>query len=331
MGGMIRGDGIDGAVRQTLPHRLPVLFSPQGGAHLGVGTVEKNRFFGETKVVGRCFGGNLHPPGLSLPDHIHPPGGGYVLNMQPRPRRLGQKNIPLNHQFLRQGGHPLQPQTSRCRAGVDGPVEGQGRFFTVTAHGETVDSGLPEGFKHHPRTGHPFTVIGDAHRPGGFKLPQGANLSAPLPEWDGPHDVDAASQGGAPGKQSRQKLRPGQHRIGIGQTDHTGKAPRRRGGGAGPKGLFMGKPGIAKMNMNVDQPRHRMKPRNIQNRHRIAGGQDNILPHLGNEPPADQNIRPAVSVFTRIHHGGPPEQIIHQPSSPPVLYQHKKTRGFCKD
>ena len=82
VGGVVAGDGVDGAVSQALHNGLAVPLAPQRRVHLGVGVKAQHRLVGEGEIVGRGLGGNVKAGLLGLPDDGDAAGGADVGDVE---------------------------------------------------------------------------------------------------------------------------------------------------------------------------------------------------------------------------------------------------------
>ena len=101
VGGVVGGDGVDGAVLQPGDDALDVLGGAQRRVHPGHGALGEHLVLGEGEVLGAGLTGEGDPPLLHPAHDIHRLGGGYVTDVHMGPGLLGQHGVPhAPHQHI---------------------------------------------------------------------------------------------------------------------------------------------------------------------------------------------------------------------------------------
>ena len=163
---MVRGDHVDGAVRQAFQQSLPVGLVPEGRIHFETAVLLQAGVI-QQQIVGTGLTGDVQTLGLGLADQVHALLGGDVADVIAAARLPHQLQIPLD-------GPPLA-------LGADAPVAvglGVGAVMDIAApqegivlavgHDQLAQAfGLQHGAAHHVAVLNAFSVIGEGHHIGG--------------------------------------------------------------------------------------------------------------------------------------------------------------------
>ena len=166
VGGVIRGDHVDGAVRQTLQQRLPVGIVPKRRVHFETAVLLQAGIV-QQQVVGAGLAGDIQALGLGLADERDALLGGDMADVIAAARLPHQFQIPLDGPPLALGADAPMSVGAGISAVVDVAAPQQGIVLAV-GHDQLAEAlGLQHGAAHHITILNALSVVGEGHRVGG--------------------------------------------------------------------------------------------------------------------------------------------------------------------
>ena len=194
VGGVVGGDGVDGAVPQAGDDPLHILLCPQGGIDPGQGPLRQDLVLCEGKILGAGLAGNGHPVLLHPAHDVHRLCRRDMADVDPGAGLLRQHGRAHHLQLLSDGGPSLQPELAGYAALVHRPALHHGGVLTVAEDRQLLPLGPYHGVPHQVGVVHVAAVIGEGHRP---RLFQRLCVGGLLPSQPHGHrrdgvDVDAA-------------------------------------------------------------------------------------------------------------------------------------------
>ena len=167
VGGVVGGDGVEGAVGQPLADGLDVGLLAQRRVDLEHRVIGAGGLVGQGEVVGGGLGGDPHPAGPGRPDQLDRAPGGDVAQVQPAAGQLGQQQVAGDHHLLG-GGRPAgQPEHGRHLALVHLGAVGQRGVLGVVGDHRVEGPGVLEREPQQPGLADGPAVVGEAVDPGG--------------------------------------------------------------------------------------------------------------------------------------------------------------------
>ena len=88
--GVVRGQGIHGAVRDSGPEGFDIREASKRRIHLSVRPALRHSFIAQSEMVRRDFTGDADPASLCRADHLQAATGRQVRDVQVGPRRFRQ-------------------------------------------------------------------------------------------------------------------------------------------------------------------------------------------------------------------------------------------------
>ena len=165
MGGMIRDDGINGAVFQPLHHGVHISLPPQGRIDLRGAVRQVHTVVGQRQMVGRYFRRDLDAAFLCLTHHVHRPRRADVCHMDAGVGVFRQQNIPIHRDILRHRWASLDAQHGTPMAFVHAAFLNQGGILVVIDDHLIEGAKIIEAIKENLRPLNVMTVIRKRHRP----------------------------------------------------------------------------------------------------------------------------------------------------------------------
>ena len=254
VGGVVGGDGVDGAVGQALLDGLHVAVGPQRRVDLEQRVVAAAQRVGEGEVVGGGFGGDGQPLGLGRPDQLDRGGGRQVEEVDPSAGEAGQGDVAGHDHRLGLGRHAGDAEPARPGALVHVAAPGQRRVLAVLGqHGAGEGPGVLQGPAHEAGVGHTGAVVGEDPHPEAVELAEGGQLLAGPALGDAGRG-DHVAGGVAPEPQHLLHHRGGvDRRVGVGHGHQRGVPAEGAGPGAGLDGLGVLPAGFPEVGVEVDE------------------------------------------------------------------------------
>ena len=252
VGGVVRGDHVDGAVLYPLDEGRAVLPGPEGRVHLEP-AVLLQILVAVDQVVGTHLAGHVHPPGLGLPDDLDALLGGHVADVVLHPGLRRQLQVPGDLAPLALGADAPVAVLPGVGPVVDVPAAEEGIVLAVGGDDLVQPFGLRHGGAHQLRALDPPAVVREPRRirGHGFQVRQGLAL---LPPGDGPVGVDMDHRVPADDLQLLLQVLPAvRHRIQVRHGAHVGEAPPGGCQGAGADGLLIRKSRLSQMNVHINE------------------------------------------------------------------------------
>ena len=252
MGGVIRGDHVDGSVRQTLQQGFPIRLVPEGRVHFETAVLLQAGIV-QQQVVGAGLAGDIQALGLGLADEIYALLGGDMADVIAAARLPHQFQIPLDGPPLALGADAPMSVGAGISAVVDVAAPQQ-RIVLAVGHDQLAEAlGLQHGAAHHITILNALSVVGESHHIGGHGV-QVRQFPALLAFRDGPVGQNADHGVFLNGVQLHlQRLHAVRHRVQIRHGAYGGIAAVGRRQRAGADGLLIRKTRLPKMYMHINE------------------------------------------------------------------------------
>ena len=163
VGGVVRGDGIHGAVRQCLQYRIEIRLGTQGRVHLEVRIELHQLLVREREVVGGHLTRDVQAPGFRFAHHAQGARGAEVRQVQVASRMLRQHDVPGHHGFFRGAGNAQAAQGSAHGALVHVAFSREMFVLLVGDDGNVEPGGVFQRPAHDFGVHHRQTVVAESH------------------------------------------------------------------------------------------------------------------------------------------------------------------------
>ncbi len=134
VGGVVGGDGVDGAVGESRTNGLDVGLGAQGRVHLEHRVEALATRVGEREVVRRALGRHRQPARLRRAHELDGAGGGAVEEVHGRAGHRAELDVARHDHRLRHRGPAGDAEPTRPRALVHVPARGEGLVLRVLRH-----------------------------------------------------------------------------------------------------------------------------------------------------------------------------------------------------
>jgi hypothetical protein len=222
-------------------------------------------------------------------------------DVEPASGRLGDRHVARDHDLLRRGGDPAEPQTERDQALVHAAARAEPLVLRVVDHRNAEDPRVLERAAHQVRVRDRHAVVGDGDDSRLAHLADLGEVLAPEPDGDGADRVDAGEPGlgGAFEDQPRDRGVV-VHRIRVRHAGDRGEAAGDGGRGAGRDRLLVLVARLAEVHVRVDQPRHHPEAVRIDRLGGLRAGELSRLRDRADQAALDPDVVPFVDARGRI-------------------------------
>ena len=252
MGGVVGGDGVDGAVHQALDEGFAVLCAAKRGIHLEAAFFLEI-VFAEHQVVGPRLTGDAYAAGFGGPDEFHALAGRDMAHVVTAAGFLAQLQVPLDLAPFAFGADALVAVGGAVSAFVDISSVQEGVVFAVGGQDDALPRGFLHGLPHHLGVLHSAAVVGERHA-SAFKGLEIHQLPAFAAHGDGAVGEDVNHGVAVNGRLLQgQMLQAVRHGVQVGHGAHQRIASSRGSQRPGADGLFPGLTRLAEVDMDVTE------------------------------------------------------------------------------
>ena len=284
---MVRGDGVQSAILQTFDEGQPVLLLPQGRVHAVIGVLGLQGLVGEQQVVGAGLRGDLHAPGLGVPDEGHRALGAHVADVDGCADGGRRGDFPGGAAVLGSGGDAGHPQLAGDLSFVHQAAGSQVQILAVGGDGQPQRGRLLQGLQQAAGVYHRPAVVAEGDCP---RLLQSGQVRQLLP-LQVLGDAGGGVHGGVGGLGPLQQRPDGfggiHGGLGVGHGQQAGDAPRGRRPAARVHVLLVGKARVPEMDVHIHQAGRRHQAGAVYHLG-VLGGQ--VAAQLGNLAVLQQQV-----------------------------------------
>ena len=202
---------------------------------------------------------------------------------------LRQLHVALHDRSLGRRLHAAQAQAKRGRAVVHGAAIGHARIFRVLNHRKIDFGRQAQRFAHHCVAENGLAVVGDGHRARALQTAK-VRQHRPFAGMSGGGDRKDVDHGAA-----LRPLQPGDpfrridNGLRVGHAADGSESSGSSGGGAGGDGFLVTLPGLAQVNMQIDEAGSDDQPARVEF---LVRGAANLARRrdLGHLPIAQQDV-----------------------------------------
>ena len=254
MRSVVGGDGVDGAIGQGRLDGVDVRRRTQRRVDLEDGVVRGHALVGQREVVRRRFCRDRQLGSLGRPHHDDRHRRREVQEVHWGAGELSQGHVARHHHRFRLGRDAGDAEAARPVTFVHVAAFGQVDVLTVLGEGDAEGRGVLEGPAHEPGVLDAGAVVSEQAHAEGRHLGKGRQLPSGPGLGDGSRHPDVAAGSGG----EVEHLPDGGGRVdgglGVGHGHDGGEASEGRGPGPGLDGLGLLPPGLAQVDVQVDEP-----------------------------------------------------------------------------